>query len=439
MEYDHTVALQHAESGAARLLSASGVSGSSANSGNVAILPHRESQLSQAGTVISKIEMIFESILDALANGADNLSIPYRTRTATSRSRRAPDVDGASTPGARPEGRINFPGRTPHEANKFASLLRILEISREAIATGAVVTKRNIFYQNIDLFKHQRVVDSLVDDLAFTLGVGRDDLNIVAAAKGLIAGPIVLTMRNNSVIPCGLSHESGTLIPTPKLIRKIDFGLTEWILVIEKEATFRTLAAAGYHTKSLAGHGILLTGKGFPDLATRSFLNIIHSVRPHVPMYALVDYDPDGLSIMRTYQVGSTSLLHEEHTISPPLRWLGIRSDQILPSTQSAENSLSTARSQCSDNGLLQSNRTPRPTNARSAPLEALSQLTPRDRRMATGMLQGIRQEPGVSDADEMDQVRELQMMLMLNIKAEIQAVDNLGDITHWLDERLCW
>lgn len=186
-------------------------------------------------------------------------------------------------------------------------------------------------------------------------------------------------------------------------------------------------------------------------------------------MYALVDYDPDGLSIMRTYQVGSTSLLHEEHTISPPLRWLGIRSDQILPSTQSAENSLSTARSQvtdssggiprmtpqteetiggsgtgspvdeCSDNGLLQLNRTPRATNARSAPLEALSQLTRRDRRMATGMLQGIRQEPGVSDADEMDQVRELQMMLMLNIKAEIQAVDNLGDITHWLDERLCW
>jgi meiotic recombination protein SPO11 len=59
-------------------------------------------------------------------------------------------------------------------------------------------------------------------------------------------------MRNNSVIPCGLSHESvsaantvtcnafagpdkGTLIPTPKLIHKIDFGLTEWILVIEKE------------------------------------------------------------------------------------------------------------------------------------------------------------------------------------------------------------
>ncbi len=35
------------------------------------------------------------------------------------------------------------------------------------------------------------------------------------------------------------------------------------------------------------------------------------------------------------------------------------------------------------------------------------------------------------------DQMRELQRMLMLNIKAEIQAVDNYGDIADWLDKRL--
>lgn len=45
-----------------------------------------------------------------------------------------------------------------------------------------MITKRNIFYQNTELFKHQRLVDSLVDDLAFTLGFGREDLNIVRIA-----------------------------------------------------------------------------------------------------------------------------------------------------------------------------------------------------------------------------------------------------------------
>jgi meiotic recombination protein SPO11 len=38
---------------------------------------------------------------------------------------------------------------------------------------------RNIFYQNVELFKSQGVVDDLVDNLAYTLGLGREDLNIV--------------------------------------------------------------------------------------------------------------------------------------------------------------------------------------------------------------------------------------------------------------------
>lgn len=37
-----------------------------------------------------------------------------------------------------------------------------------------------------------------------------------------------------------------------------------------------------------------------------------------------------------------------------------------------------------------------------------------------------------------LEQMRELQRMLVLNIKAEIQAVDNFGDIADWLDAKLC-
>ena len=37
----------------------------------------------------------------------------------------------------------------------------------------------HVFYQHQDLFETQRNVDELVDDLALSLGVHRDDLNIV--------------------------------------------------------------------------------------------------------------------------------------------------------------------------------------------------------------------------------------------------------------------
>ena len=75
-------------------------------------------------------------------------------------------------------------------------MFRILELSHEALLTGTLITKRfvwpsqfydrkshdcrNIYYQNTDLFKSQSIVDDLVDNIAFTLGIGREELNIVS-------------------------------------------------------------------------------------------------------------------------------------------------------------------------------------------------------------------------------------------------------------------
>lgn len=36
------------------------------------------------------------------------------------------------------------------------------------------------------------------------------------------------------------------------------------------------------------------------------------------------------------------------------------------------------------------------------------------------------------------DQMEDVQKMLVMNVKAEIQAVDNFGDITDWLNQKLC-
>ncbi|SPQ21582.1 409c5484-92f9-4df4-8345-923f43554212 [Thermothielavioides terrestris] len=148
----------------------------------------------------------------------------------------------------------------------------------------------------------------MVDNLAFTLEVGREDLNI------------------------------GVLLPSVASIRQINFRAARWLLVIEKEATFRTLAASQYCKTSKAGHGILLTAKGFPDLTTRRFLCALHSIRPDLGMSVLVDFDPDGVAIMRTYKYGSKRLGHEENVATPQLRWLGIFSDDILLDVTSGDN-----------------------------------------------------------------------------------------------------
>ncbi|KAI9744265.1 MAG: hypothetical protein M1818_002417 [Claussenomyces sp. TS43310] len=355
----------------------------------------------QAGSVITKLEDMFESMVDCLIGEKTGLTIHLRSRGRS--QQRAFDSEGAviDTPNFQVR-EITFPGKTAAEAWKFTALLRILELSHEALVTGTVMTKRDIYYRDPELFMTQAVVDRYVDDLAFTLGVERDALNVVAAAKGLVAGALLITKRCGGVIDC-TAESSGLLIPHVKEIRTCDFSGVQWVLVIEKEATFRTLSFTRYWKNSTSGNGILVTAKGYPDIQTRAFLKAVSTENPYLLIYGLFDFDPDGIGILSTYKHGSSALAHENRNlVIKNMRWLGVRSSDLLKDMASSD-----------EQGLLK--------------------LTPRDRRIATLMLQkGVLQEHV-----EPEWRRELQVMLMLNIKAEIQVMSNRRSLEDYLDIQL--
>ncbi|KAK4224273.1 meiotic recombination protein rec12 [Podospora fimiseda] len=405
---------------------------------NIVSIPNNDAN----GGALAQIEDLLESIVDAIEAGSE-LIIPYRS------SRTEVDPEQRD---ARHSELVRFPGRNIQEAKRFEALFRIIELSHEALLSGNIITKRNIYYQDPDLFKSQAVVDALVDNLAFTLGVGRGDLNIVAAAKGLISGPVELIMRDGSVHNCGLSGDGGVLLPSLEAIDKIAFYCVRWVLVIEKEATFRTLAASQYAKESQAGHGLLITAKGFPDLATRRFLSLLHSIRPELLLFGLVDFDPHGIAILRTYKYGSQRLEHEVGATIPGMKWLGIKSSDIMPSSGLSRNisalrrsdsqstqEYSSQESQAYSYDGSQSERPPKRLRIRRVqdPSDSVAALTQNDRKKAMDILKDICSSENM-DGDVPEQMLELQRMLMLNIKAEIQAVDNYGDLTDWLDERLC-
>lgn len=131
-------------------------------------------------------------------------------------------------------------------------------------------------------------------------------------------------------------------------------------------------------------------------------------------MYALVDFDPDGLAIMLTYKHGSIARIHEVSSLAvPQIRWLGLQSSDLLTLQGSSAD----------------------PVNAASAEVVGLLPLTARDRRKAISM---IRSGLYAEDANQKMQRRELQVMLMLGIKAEIQVLDQLeGGFERWLRAKL--
>ena len=121
-------------------------------------------------------------------------------------------------------------------------------------------------------------------------------------------------------------------------------------------------------------------------------------------MYGLFDFDPDGLGILSTYKHGSIKMDPESIRLScPTMEWIGLKSCDLSLSDEIHHGQ-----------GLLR--------------------LSDRDRRMTNRML--ARQ---LLDEDGKEPLwrREVQVMLMLNIKAEIQHLEwREGGAWSWLESR---
>jgi meiotic recombination protein SPO11 len=78
----------------------------------------------------------------------------------------------------------------------------------------------------------------------------------------------------------------------------------KFILVIEKQATYFQLCE--YHFFDCFPC-ILITARGYPDVATRRFLNILN-VELKIPVFGLFDSDPFGFHIFSVYKCGSQNM-----------------------------------------------------------------------------------------------------------------------------------
>ena len=109
---------------------------------------------------------------------------------------------------------------------------------------------------------------------------------------------------------------------------------------------------------------------------------------------------------MSTYKHGSLKLSHENAGLNvPSIQWLGIQSRDVLAGNENDEYS-----------GLLR--------------------LSARDRKKAADMLEAseVLQEDGTEKVWR----RELQVMLMLNVKAEMEILaDRQGGVKGWVEEKL--
>lgn len=200
---------------------------------------------------------------------------------------------------------------------------------------------------------------------------------------------------------CFLVDGGGVLVPG-ELGDVVVGEEVEWVLVVEKEAVFRNLAC-GRGKK-----GIVVTGKGYPDVATREVVRLLAETMrkdgTRLALFGLVDMDPHGVEIMATYRFGSVAMAWENHRLAVGrVEWLGVKSGDLVEAV---------ARS------------------SGDSQVEGVARLTVRDRKKAVGMLA----RAWMKVVPEWKS--ELQNMLFLNAKAEIEIVSAVG-VKEWVEEKI--
>ncbi|KAL7646563.1 UNVERIFIED_CONTAM: hypothetical protein RMT77_001814 [Armadillidium vulgare] len=205
---------------------------------------------------------------------------------------------------------------------RFAFLIDVLSKSYVLLQKNSFATRRDLFYENVALYKKQRNTDKALEDAARMLSVPRRSLHVTATGKGLMAGNLTYVTYDGVRVRVAQALQ-GMMVPG------CVGGITDlqsdarFVLVIEKDATFQKLLES--HFLRTMGPSILITGKGYPDLCTRQLVHRLW-VELHLPVLALVDADPFGIHIAAVYKFGAIA------RTEPNLRVNGLALLGILPS-----------------------------------------------------------------------------------------------------------
>lgn len=223
---------------------------------------------------------------------------------------------------------------------KMSRAIFMLEVLLRNIDTGAVNTKRELYYISKGEIKHNPILkpldftdqpesDETIDFICEMLEVYREELNCYANDRGgqTYSQQLIVeeTLPDGTKATIDLS-KLGTSPFQPKnrpqnlklrASKKIDF-----CLIVESEGTANTLVANGFTKRH---NSILMGAQGVPSNAVRGWCKLIQD-QLKVPLYFFGDLDAYTMqNIFRTLKAGSAaSLIRNQDYSAPDVRFLGV-------------------------------------------------------------------------------------------------------------------
>nr|QNM38104.1 SPO11 [Carassius auratus red var.] len=195
--------------------------------------------------------------------------------------------------------------------------------------SDSYATKRDIYYNDPQLFGSQTTLDSILDDISCMLKAPRRSLHVCATSKGFISGDLCYLEDDGTKVDCSSSSTAVPVSSNVNGIRNI-VSAAKFILIVEKDATFQRLLDDAFCTR--LSPCIIITGKGVPDVNSRLMIEI-----------------------MCIYKYGSRSLASEAHSLTvPSVLWLGllpsdiqryrVPEETLIPFSQADESKINSLR-----------------------------------------------------------------------------------------------
>ncbi|KAI3877569.1 hypothetical protein MKW92_019800 [Papaver armeniacum] len=181
----------------------------------------------------------------------------------------------------------------PSSAKAFVRVWKVMEMCYQLLMKEKRVTQRELFYKLLcdspEFFASQLEVNRSIQDVVALLRCSRHSLGIMASSRGLVVGRLLIQEPNKEVVDCSMCGSSGYAITGDlSLLEKMSIRSdARYIIVVEKHAIFQRLAEDRIFNQIPS---ILITAKGYPDIATRFLLHRLSRAFPHLPIFALVDW-----------------------------------------------------------------------------------------------------------------------------------------------------
>lgn len=198
--------------------------------------------------------------------------------------------------------KILFPSTKLEINRKFAIYFKVLKLIYNQLIINESISKRQLYYMDVKLFKCQSNVDKCIDSLSNSFGLSIENLKIHASQKGLLYGNLIinsfqlLRSQGSSLIPNLLHSKNCKIVFNKNEIPKS-------IIILEKDSILSAIIDKENDSLNFFfENSILITGRGFPDRQTKQFISLISDKFYTTPIYGFFDADIYGLMIAIEYK-----------------------------------------------------------------------------------------------------------------------------------------